>query len=255
MCELLGFSSRRKQNIDGYLHTFYSHCVNNPSGWGLAAFDGQDSRLYTEPVSADDSPLLPQILEKGIEAPTVLAHLRKATVGGIKPANCHPFVQKDSQGMQWTLMHNGTIFSGLELLPYQEKQVGDTDSERILLYLVDRINGEIGRKGCELNAFERFKVVEQMIDKLSYRNKLNLIIYDGEQMYVHVNMEGTLFYKSDESSTLFATVPLDEQGWEPLPLTTLFVYQNGKLQYRGKNHHNEYIDVIGASVQQYDYNI
>ena len=55
---------------------------------------------------------------------------------------------------------------------------------------------------------------------------------------------------------MIATVPLDEDSmWEALPLSTLLVYRSGELLYKGKNHHNEYIDVIGASLQKYEYHI
>lgn len=255
MCEMLGFSSQEEKDITAYLNEFFSHSVNNPNGWGLEKIDSSSVLLRTEETSAENSLLLPELLKDGISSKTVLAHIRKATVGGVNPKNCHPFIREDNMGRMWSLMHNGTIFSGLELIQYQEKQEGDTDSERILLYLVDRINDMAERKGCKLNSFERFKVVEQVIAVLSYRNKLNLVIYDGEQMYIHVNMKNTLFVKDVGSGIIFATVPLDETGWEAVPLTTLFVYQDGTLKYRGKNHHNEYIDTIGAALQQYDYNI
>ena len=255
MCEILGFSSKNKMNIHSYLQEFFSHSTTNPNGWGLAEFCGDNVIFHTEPLSANASTLLPGLLENDTESENVLAHIRKATVGGISPKNCHPFVLKDNSNRTWYLMHNGTIFNGLELLQYKSKQNGDTDSERILLYLIDQINAETMKKNCCLNPFERFKVVERTIEKLSYRNKLNLIIYDEYQMYVHVNMKDTLFFKNNENGILFATVPLEDEGWEPLPLTTLFVYRNGKLQYRGKNHHNAYIDIINHFEPQYDYNI
>lgn len=255
MCELFGFSSQHCRNISNELKEFFSHCVEHPNGWGLARVSGASVSIHTEPVTASDSGLLPKLLEDNAASQTVLAHIRRATVGGVNLKNCHPFVRTDNMGRMWLLIHNGTIFSGMKLIRYQTKQDGDTDSERILLYLVDQIDEQAARKGCELNSFERFKVVERVIAELSYRNKLNLIIYDGQQMYVHVNMKDTLFIKTGENTVMFATVPLDEQGWEGLPLTTLFVYQEGKLVYRGKNHHNEYIDMTNTVAQQYDYNI
>ncbi len=254
MCEMLGFSSLHKKNIQPWLKEFFSHGDNNPNGWGLAEFEGDSVRLYTEPVSSNESSLLPELIWEN-QSETVLAHIRKATVGGVNPDNCHPFVRKDCMERTWYLMHNGTIFSGTELIRYQEKQIGDTDSERILLYLIDEINEETKKKNRELEPFERFRVVEQVTNRLSYRNKLNLIIYDGQQMYVHANMKNTLFFKNESGGILFATVPLDEEGWEPLPLTTLFVYRSGKILYRGEANHNEYIDAISAVKQQYDYNI
>jgi glutamine amidotransferase len=255
MCELLGFSSLDRRNIGDYLNEFYSHCDTNPNGWGMARFDGPSVTVYTEPVRADKSEKLTRLIGETGKVGDMLAHIRRATVGGVKPENCHPFVRTDGSGHLWTLMHNGTVFSGLELIKYRSRQLGDTDSERILLYLVDKIDDAARRKGYRLNSYERFRVVEQVIRDLSGRNKLNLIVYDGEQMYVHVNMKDTLYYKTDNSGTVFATVPLDGDGWEPLPLATLFVYRSGRLLYRGECHHNEYVDPISTALRQLDYAI
>lgn len=255
MCEIFGFSSCRKSNLKPYLTEFFSHSVHHPNGWGLAEFGDEGVRVQIEPVSARESKILPELVANLQDSKTLLAHIRRATVGGVKSENCHPFVRTDDSGRTWTLIHNGTVFSGMELIYYQNQQTGDTDSERILLYLIDKMNDEIAKKGCALNSFERFKVVEKVVANITYRNKINLLIYDGSQMYVHVNMKDTLYFKTDEFGTAFATTPLEPEGWQPLPLTTLLVYREGKLQYKGKNHHNEYIDVIGTSAQQYDYNI
>ena len=255
MCELFGFSASRETNITKYLNEFFAHSKDHPHGWGLAHFEGGSAVLHTEPVSARESSLLPKLLKNGLTAKTALAHIRKATVGGIKPENCHPFFLTDVLGNGWTLMHNGTIFSGLELIPYTSKQIGDTDSERILLYLIDKINTAEQAKNSGLNSYERFKIIEQMISELSYRNKLNLIIFDGNHMYIHVNMRNTLFCQATDYGVCFATVPLNGGHWEHVPMTTLLVYQDGRLKYKGKNHHNEYEDAMNSISASYSYNI
>ena len=255
MCELFGFSSSRETNITKYLIEFFTHSTEHPNGWGLAEFSDGKTVLHTEPVCALESVLLPELMKKEIFSKAVMAHIRKATVGGIKPENCHPFFMTDAGGNCWTLMHNGTIFSGRELIPYTLKQSGDTDSERILLYLIDKINMAEEKKNAALNSFERFGIVEQMISELSYRNKLNLIIYDTEYLYVHVNMENTLFYQTTGGGICFATSPLNDEQWEHVPMTTLLVYQDGRLKYRGKNHHNKYVDLMSAAGAAYSYDI
>lgn len=255
MCEILGFSAKKEQPIERYLREFYQHSKDHPDGWGLALFREGDSKLYTEPTEARFSEQLPGLLDFiGVQSCT-LAHIRKATVGGINPKNCHPFQRTDNSGIVWTLVHNGTIFSGLELFPYESCQEGTTDSERVLLYLVDRMNEAIQRKGAGLHSFERFKVLEQVVSTLSYRNKLNLLIYDGEQLYVHTNMLGTLFQKQWEDSALFSTTPLDETHWEQVPMTTVLVYQDGTLRYKGRDHHTVYVDTLNDSTMPYDYEI
>lgn len=257
MCELFGFSSQTEKDLSAYLNEFFSHSDAHPNGWGLANFsDNNNIELHTECVSANESNVLPKLLSENTIFSNVFAHIRRATIGNVRIENCHPFIESDSNGCKWTLMHNGTIFSGTELVPYQKIQKGSSDSERILLYLIDNINSEIRRNGRALGSYEKFKVVEKVISDLSYRNKINLIIYDGEQMYVHCNMKNTLFSKNIDGGVLFSTVPLDYSPiWQPVELTRLLVYKSGELIYKGKVHHNEYTDVMGLVPERYNYAI
>ena len=256
MCELFGFSSQTKKDISEYLQEFFSHSSEHPNGWGIADLDGDSVRRFTEPVAAHDSRLLPDVLKENRYFCNMVAHIRKATIGNICELNCHPFVKKDATGRTWTLIHNGTIFSGTNLISYRTKQLGTTDSERILLYLIDLINEETKHNDAPLNEFERFKVVERVVSDLSYRNKLNLIIYDGKQTYVHVNMKDTLFSKADGDGIVISTTPLGEKsGWNAVELTRLLVYENGVLRYKGKNHHNEFFDTMSMVPEQYEYAI
>ncbi|MBQ9885518.1 MAG: class II glutamine amidotransferase [Lachnospiraceae bacterium] len=255
MCELFGFCSEKEQNLSGYLTEFFSHSVNHPNGWGYARVDDGKTKVYLEALPAYESADITEAIDNGRAAKVFLGHIRKATIGGIKTLNCHPFVAEDNYGNEWILIHNGTIFSGKELISYESRQSGDTDSERIFLYMLDRINMAAEAKGSDLNSFERFKVIENVISVLSYRNKLNLIIYDGRQMYVHANMRGTLYSKVLGEGICFATVALDDEGWKPVLLNTLFVYDKGVLKYVGRNHHNEYINTIELIGDKVDYTI
>ncbi|MCR5529980.1 MAG: class II glutamine amidotransferase [Saccharofermentans sp.] len=62
-------------------------------------------------------------------------------------------------GRTWTLAHNGTIFEG-DLLNRYYIQNGTTDSERILLYLIDQIDSHI-QYGSDLSDIDiRAKLIE-----------------------------------------------------------------------------------------------
>ena len=237
MCELFGFYARKEKLLQPYLREFFSHSVRHPNGWGLATFENGEPQVRTEMVSAEKSRILPEIVNALPKSKLLLAHIRRATIGGVRPENCHPFVRTDVSGRTWTLMHNGTIFSGNELNRYKDIQNGDTDSERILLYLIDMIS---------------LKTMEEAIRELSYRNKLNLLIFDGSVLYAHVNMRNTLFARQEDSGIMISTTPLEASGWEPLALNSLLVYEEGKLVYQGENHRNEYIDVMGRITLEYN---
>lgn len=77
-----------------------------------------------------------------------MTHIRLATIGSVKALNCHPYSGVDCTGRTWTLMHNGTICSGNRLMPYYRVQKGNTDSERIFLYLLDEINQATTKSGA-----------------------------------------------------------------------------------------------------------
>ena len=251
MCEFFGFSADKEMDVRAELSVFFSHGRDNPNGWGFAATQHAPVGILTEPVNAAASETAAHLAQTLPPLRSCLAHIRKATIGEICKENCHPFSGVDRFGRQWVLMHNGTIFNGNELLPFRKVQTGSTDSERILLYLLDRINALASAP----DAKERISLVENSIQILSWRNKLNLMIYDGEQLYVHVNMHDTLFYTAEDSAVLFATTPLNDRMWQPVELCTLLVYADGKRLYTGKTHDNIFVDVLQFVTDEADFTI
>lgn len=240
MCEILGFSQKRKTEINRELDVFYSHAPEHPNGWGLALFDGRDADIKRECVRADKSPYLMSLLARQIRAKDAIAHIRLATIGVEDIVNCHPFVRTDRSGRRWTLAHNGTIFEYDALNRYVFLQQGETDSERLLLYLIDRMDEAITAKGRGLTARERFLVLDDIVCRSSPKNKLNLLIYDGEVLYVHTNFKDSLYLREDDAGATFSTQPLTDEHWENVPLTTLFAYRDGERIFTGTDHKNEY---------------
>ena len=221
---------------------FFSHADENPDGWGVALLgDGRDN-VIREERRADRSRRVRDMLSYGVRASNLIAHIRLATIGYDDLRNTHPFTADDISYRTWTLAHNGTVFESEPLTPYFYRQDGDTDSERILLYLTDCINKETENKGRALDAAERFEVIDRCISLISPRNKLNLLMYDGEQMYVHTNYRDSLYMRKDcDGSVIFATRALGGGDWERVPFTQLLAYRDGELLYRGTDHGNEYI--------------
>ena len=124
---------------------------------------------------------------------------------------------------------------------YKKVQDGETDSERVLLFIVDAINRKEIELGKELNQQERFELLDTLVCDLSKGNKLNLMIYDGDNFYVHTNEAHTLNQLETPDGRYFSTKPLSEEDWYPVPLTQLLAYQDGELIYQGTNHHHEYV--------------
>lgn len=242
MCEIFGLSSRENFIANEYLNEFYAHSKNHPHGWGLACISHDSALIEKESLKATESNYLKERLSQQISAKIMLAHIRYATIGNVEYKNCHPFYVKDSTGRQWTLIHNGTIFDYPPLSRYVQKQTGDTDSERILLYLIDRLNDAQNKKGQGLVFEERFELLDSIICEMSEGNKLNLLFSDGKYLYAHTNRQGTLYFLRKENSVIFATVPLSDDEWQPLPFTRLLAYCKGRLIKTGTDHQHEYFE-------------
>lgn len=240
MCELMGFTAKQPTNIKQYLNTFYSHSIRHPHGWGLMR-EQPEREIIKEAVRAVDSHILPDIIEGTHFQTTTLAHIRFATVGSIRQENCHPFTSRDRFGREWTLIHNGTIYSGKTMLRRMGEQKGDTDSERMYLSLMDALNAQEHPLSME----ERFRLIERFIADTAPRNKLNLMIYDGELLYVHKNMRETLKMRRVEQGWLFATTPIDDSGaWQDFPTSQVMAYRNGELLFIGTKHGGEFVPTL-----------
>lgn len=235
MCELFGVSSQRKIQVDPFLKVLMSHSVDHPHGWGMAIFYPGGVNVEKEPKTAWVSDYVQTRLAHPIFARNMIAHIRLATQGSMAYENCHPFVNRDNSGRAWTLAHNGTIFESPLLDTYRPIEEGGTDSERILCHIIHEMNG-----AGETDAAGRFRILDQIVLDITEHNKVNLMIYDGETLYVHTNMQGTLYRTERNDATLFATVPLDDGVWEPVPMMQLLAYRDGKLIFEGTRHTNEY---------------
>lgn len=243
MCELFAATSSKYQDITEYLKAFYGHSNNHPHGWGLACMDGTEADIEKEPLQATKSKYLKERLSQPVKVKNAFAHIRYATIGNIEYRNCHPYSKKDNFQRRWTMIHNGTIFDYPPLNRFIYKQFGDTDSERIMLYIVDRIDDLQRKKQRPLSAEERFSLLDTIVSEMSKGNKLNLIIYDGEYMYVHTNYVNSLHILEQNDFTLFSTLPLSTSDeWKNVKFTTLLAYKDGKLAFMGTDHKNEFID-------------
>ncbi len=242
MCELLGFTSAKRTDIRDFLRKFYAHSVQNPHGWGLMyEADGQ-REIVKEAVSAAESLFLDDLIESLPEQKTALAHIRFATVGSINERNCHPFTASDNSGREWTLIHNGTIFNGKHNHRYSAVQSGDTDSERFFLYLLDTVNEQLAKSVPTERA--RFELINRFIAENSPRNKLNLMIWDGDMLYVHKNLINTLCFKRLDDGIIFATKPLDDGVWVPFPMAQVIAYKHGQEVYRGDRHKGAFVPTL-----------
>ncbi len=240
MCQLFASFTEHPHELNEYLKAFYANSSRHPNGWGLALMDEGRVMLEKEPVQAVKSTYLKNRLSVPVSSAAAFAHIRYATIGNIKYQNCHPFTQTDRTGRQWVQNHNGTIFDFPALDRYISLQTGDTDSERILLYVVDQINR--AELNGPLDAEARFALLDGLICELSRGNKLNYMLYDGEILYIHTNYRNSLYVLHREDGVMFSTEPLSKEEWTPLPMNTLLGYRDGRLVYTGTDHGHTFVD-------------
>lgn len=141
MCRLFGFRSVIPSQVHRSLvaadNALGVQSNDHPDGWGVAYYVDGAPHLTRSPSTALGDHLF-QRVSGVVSSETVLAHVRKATVGELSVLNCHPF-----QYGRWTFAHNGEI-KGFdryrkrvlsEVAPRLRRFIlGETDSE-VLFFL------------------------------------------------------------------------------------------------------------------------
>jgi predicted glutamine amidotransferase len=115
----------------------------HPDGWGVGWYVGrvpQVTRSLTAAHGDEDF----EAVSSFVTASTILAHIRKASVGRVALENTHPF-----EWGPWLFAHNGTIAEWekcraaveAEIDPaLRDKLRGETDSERCFLLFLTRLS-------------------------------------------------------------------------------------------------------------------
>jgi len=152
VCRLYGFRANEPTKVEcSLIHAQNALLLQSRSdmmgrehadGWGLASYANGDLHVEHRDTAAFADVQFSTAVER-IYAKTVIAHVRKATVGGTSAFNTHPF-----RYGRWTFAHNGTV-SGFEQLKEQMAREtaprlqgfrrGTTDSEQTFLWILTRM--------------------------------------------------------------------------------------------------------------------
>jgi glutamine amidotransferase len=137
MCRLFGSRSQEPERAARELvraeNALRVQSVAHPDGWGIGWYTNDSPHVVrsVEPAHAD---LRFEQESELLHAQTVIAHVRKASIGRIALENTHPF-----QFGRWLFVHNGTIPNWERASAVIEEEiepsvrralVGETDSER-----------------------------------------------------------------------------------------------------------------------------
>lgn len=249
MCRLVGFVSRTPRTLaevlgeDGLAElTALSH--QHADGWGLAWTEGGEVRRVASHLPAHATPAYADAVRE-VRTDAALLHLRWATPGlAVTPANTHPFVVGDR-----AFGHNGAVRPGDGLLDLLDRdQVarlrGDTDSERLLHVLLDRIDAH------GLDAGLR-RAVDDVCAELT-PSSLNALLLSPDELTA-VCCHGApslgdppvpdgppedqpgyfdLRWRQEGDIVLIASEPLGAAGWQRLPNGSALVVQRRPVAVR-----------------------
>ncbi|NOY94636.1 MAG: class II glutamine amidotransferase [Deltaproteobacteria bacterium] len=197
MCRIFGFRSVIQSQVHRSLVAADNAlCVQsgqNPDGWGVAYYLEGAAHLLRSPEKALDDQLFDRV--SGVVASeTVLAHVRKATVGDLSVLNCHPF-----QYGRWTMAHNGEVKDfdrhrdalRAEIAPRLRRYIlGDTDSEVIFFLFLTELSAygalseRYGAKEVAAALSNTIRCVRAITDGDTQESRalLTLIVTDGKTM-------------------------------------------------------------------------
>jgi glutamine amidotransferase len=223
--------AQSRRDLSGFEHA---------DGWGIAAYDGDQVRVRRRASAAHDGHYFRAAAAR-VEATTVLAHVRRATVGRIGLINTHPFVHGP-----FSLVHNGTVPYFAEIRPrlleamtteHRAAIQGGTDSEH-LLHLILATHAQTG--GSLFASLElALRLVIALCREIGQEPHLglNVLLTDGVRM-VGSRWRRTLHYfeqhgagpglgkrvarAAEYRALIIASEPVDGPDWPEVPERSVF---------------------------------
>jgi predicted glutamine amidotransferase len=173
MCRLLGFRSI----IDGQVHqslvkadnALKTQSINHPDGWGVAYYLSGSPHIVKSTDMAKNSKLFKKV-SGVVSSRTVLAHIRKSTIGETSILNTHPY-----QYGPWVFAHNGNIknFDNCKdeikslIDPKMSNFIlGETDSEVLFYYLLTHIKKQTSLEEPDVKTPELMSILRKAIHDL-----------------------------------------------------------------------------------------
>ncbi len=209
-------------------------------GWGVGYFANDEPQLIRRPTAAAESPEFREVAHR-VTSPTVLAHVRQASVGERLSANTHPFAFG-----RWLFMHNGTVTGFKHVRPSLLEETdpelgrriaGTTDSEHVFFWLLSRLvrAGENAAGPC-VDLRRTAEVLAESIRILDARSqathpaehsRLNFVFSDGRVLLASRFKHGLHWCRplekspaggnGKESAIAIASEPIGERAWNEVP--------------------------------------
>ena len=267
MCELLGLSSNAPATVNVSLPKLAEHGRASGTyndGWGVGYYEGADVRLMKDSAAVGDSEWIQFIASHNLRSQLVIAHTRKATRGMRSYSNAQPFV-RELAGRAHLFAHNGDLPGIFQSSAFQADRfnpIGETDSELAFCALLDRMAAIWTVRGAVPTLRERFLVVSSFASQLRALGPANFLYCDGGLLFAHghrrmhaetgkieapglmllqrhcqsgeqgIVADGLSIRSDDQLVTLFASVALTSEPWEPLAEGELVVVSHGQFAAR-----------------------
>lgn len=228
MCEIYGFCGSVPVRLNKYTNEFWSHSRIHRDGFGYYLQDKND--FYVNPQSA--MMYLSELHKKDFISKLAMCHIRLKTHGDATIENCHPFIKEDIRGVAWSLIHNGFIEDNYYIDAFSLIQSGETDSERILLSIVEAVNVAYEHSWVDNEAemmYFIYSAIEKTIRDVSVLGKVNLIFTDSStnNMYVYMNAK-SLYYLENEDGIHISTTKLSNENWRSVQPNKLHIFNSGE---------------------------
>ncbi len=188
MCQLLGLNANTPTDLMFSFTGFASRAVEHKDGFGIAFFEGAGVRLMVDAQSAQTSPIAAMVRRYPIHSENIVAHIRKATQGGVTLANTHPFV-RELWGRYWVFAHNGDLECFFPRLHGAFRPVGETDSERAFCWLMQ----ELAKAHASVpTTAELTATLRELAPIAAAHGTFNFILSNGQALWAHASTR--LFY-------------------------------------------------------------
>ena len=226
-----------RKDLAGYSHAH---------GWGIATYENHAPHVERQAWAAYHGEHFRRAAAR-IYAETVLAHVRRATVGPANLNNTHPF-----RHGRWTLIHNGTIpnFDRLRqpMLDAMEAGLrvqiqGVTDSEHFFYLVLSHLRSRPGEGAATALRKAAVQVIGwcRALDR-STKLGLNVLMADGRQVlgtrigrslywlerngiydcevcgFPHVRHDASHSYRA----MVVASEPITHEDWQEVPKNSVF---------------------------------
>ncbi len=251
MCRLYGFRATEPTKVECTLvHAQNALMVQSRGdleglthghGWGVATYEDSEPNLERQAWAAYHGEHFRRAAAR-VNACTVLAHVRRATVGPPALENTHPFAWKN-----WAFAHNGTVprFGELRgrmldaMTPEHRAAIrGATDSEHVFHLLLSRLERTPDRTLIETVRAAVRQIVSWCLEvDTEAPIGLNVLLTDGK-LLIGTRWGRTLYYVERHAirdcevcgfphvrhtpgqpyhAVILASEPISDESWQEVP--------------------------------------